>query len=424
MKKLKKAVFLIAALAMTVGPLLATSGAKAAGSVAVHYYFVPASATVTSGQSLPVQIWEDSGADQINTVSLKFDYPSSGMSLQRDSSNYPLVSYSAFDGGASQQEDSGGAGTITIARIYPQRCIGGNIQSNGTCDTGTLSKGLSGPQAIATVYFTVTASSGNLNLSFEPSSTAYTPPTTPGDPSTVQQATTTSTPASYTFGSTASPPPPPPSSGGSGSGGSSSSSTKKTSTTTVKPAGNTTYKSTSGALTISDISVSNLSGSSATVNWASSAAATAEVDYGAAADQLYFTDSDGNFSTSHSISLNSANLEANKTFYFRVKSTDQSGNVATSATLSFMTSASAAQGSSSKSMSKTTAIAAVSGIAVIAIIGAIAIRGMHKRSLESRELASHVVSAPGTAIVNGKVTVTPDPKQTPPTNNPNGPQTG
>ena len=421
MKKLKKAVFLTAALATTGGLFLASGGARAAGTVAVNYYLTPASATVTNGQSLAVQVWEDSGADEINTISPKFDYPVSGMTLQRDpnNGNVPLVSYanSAFDVGSSGSEDSGGAGTITLSRIFTQKPVG--------CTSG-CTYGVSGPQYIATVYFTVTASSGSLDLSFDPSSKAYTPPTTPGDPSTVQTATVTSTPASYNFGSTASPPPPPPppsGGSGSGSGGSSSTSTKKTGTT-VKPAGSTTYKSTSGTLTISNITVSNLTSSSATINWTTSAAATAEVNYGLAADQLYSTDSDSTSGTSHSVILNPANLIADKTFYFKVKSIDQSGNVASSAVLSFMTSASAGQGSSAKSMSKTTAIAAVSGIAVLAIIGAVVIRRLHKRSLENRELASHIVSTPGTSVVNGKVTVTPDPKQTTPTNDPNKPKTG
>lgn len=407
MKKLKQAVILTAAWVLTGGLMLTSYGAQAAGTVNVHYYLTPASASVTNGQNLAVQVWEDSGSDNINTIQANLNYPSSGLSMTS-------VAYdgSAFDSGASGNEGAGGAGTVKISRIFLRKTV-----------NGTVEYGVSGAQYIATIYFNVTATSGTQTVSFDPSSAAWTPPSDLNDPNTVQSATITSTPGSYSLGGTATPPPPPPppppSSGGSGTGGSSSSSTQKTGTT-VKPAGNTSFSSTSGQLTISNISVTNLTNSSATVNWTTTAAATSEVDYGTASDQLYLTDSDSNYSTSHSVTLKSSNLQPNKVFYFVVKSTDKSGNVAKSDELNFQTGASSAISKLTK-QSKTAAIAAVSGIAVIAIIGAIIIRQMHKRALQNQELASHIAT-PGTAVINGKVTVTPDPKQTPP--NPNGPKTG
>lgn len=411
MKKFQKTIVLLAAFVMTAGLLFAAKGAHAASTVTVHYYLTPASASVTNGQSLAVQVWEDSGPDSINTIQANLSYPASGLSL-----NSVTYDGSNFDSGASGSEGAAGAGTIKISRIFLRKTV-----------NGTTEYGVSGAQLIGTIYFSVTATSGTQTVSFDNTSAAWTPPSDLNDPSTVQSATITSTPGSYTLGSTASPPPPPPpppsGGSGSGSGGSSSTSTPKTGGTTVKPAGSTTYKSTSGTLTISNISVTNLTGSSATVNWTTSAAATAEVDYGTTSGQLYFTDSDSTSSTSHSVNLKSSNLQAGKTYYFVVKSADQSGNVVKSAELSFQTTATSG-GFKLTKQSKTAAIAAVAGIAVIAIVGAMAIRKMHKRALENQELASHIVSTPGTSVINGKVTVTPDPKQKPPTNNPNGSKTG
>ncbi len=410
MKKLKKALMLTAASVLSGGFLLASVGVHAAGTVNVHYYLTPASASVANGQNLGVQVWEDSGASDINTIQANLSYPAAGL-------NMTSVAYdgSAFDSGGSGNEGAGGAGTVKINRIFLRKTV-----------NGTTEYGVSGAQYIGTIYFDVTATSGTQTVSFDSSSAAWTPPSDLNDPSTVQSAAVTSSPGSYSLGTVPSPPPPPPpppppSGGGSGTGGSSSSSTKKTGST-VKPAGSTSYSSTSGKLTISDISISNLTGSSASVNWITSAAATAEVDYGVSASQLLLTNSDSNYSTNHSVTLSPSNLSPGKTFYFVVKSTDQSGNVAKSDVLSFQTTSSSTASKVAK-QSKTAAIAAVSVIAVVAVIGAIAIRSMHKRALQNQELASHIAT-PGTAVVNGNVTVTPDPKQTPPTNNPNGPKVG
>jgi hypothetical protein len=172
----------------------------------------------------------------------------------------------------------------------------------------------------------------------------------------------------------------------------------------------TTYTSTSGALTISDIAASNLSDKTATISWTSSAEASSEVDYGLAADQLYFTDSDSTLTTHHSLVLTAANLKAGKTYYFIVKSADKSGNIVSSQPMTFKTAAGAASENSGNNM--TTALAAVGAVALLAVGGAVVIRKMHHRAQSNKELSSHVATPPvtPTASINGNSVVTPDPK--------------
>jgi hypothetical protein len=369
--------------------------ASAAGTATLS--LTSSSYTVNKGSTLAVNVYEDSGSDPVNGVQVNFSYPTASFS------------YTSMTTGSSwgiQAQNSGGNGVVKIALA-----------------TGIGQAGLTGKQLVATVYFSVTGGSGTASMDFDQSSCKVT------KASDSSLETLSYQNATYTLNTPAIPPPPPPPppttspkpSGSGGSGGSASTSTKK-------PTGSTgSTGTTTSALTISGITADNLSANSATIHWTTNRAASSEVDYGQTT--IYgLTAVDNNLSTSHSVNLDSKNLKPG-VYHFRVKSVDANGQTAQSNDMTFDTSdgsisfnQSAAKKSSA---SKTAAIAAVAAIIVVVLAGAVAIQKMHRRAMENQELASHVATAPGTAVINGKVTVTPDPKQVPPnTNQPGGPQVG
>lgn len=397
---------LLLSVAMAIGP----SGAAFAATANVVYSLSPATKTIANGDNLALVVYEDSGADTINTVQVNMSFPAAGLSLQ--SVDY---STSDFPGGASGSESSAGPGTIRISRIYTR-------QDNN----GTITYGQTGKKIVATLYFTVTATSGTQNVTFDNTSAAWSPP--PENTTQSFPANVTSQGGAYSFATTA-PPPPPSGGGGGGGGGASTGTTTPKATSAPKPvsaASNATYTSTSGKLVISDISASNLSSKSATISWTTSGPATSEVDYGLAADQLNATAADATATTAHSLQLDPTNLVAGKTYYFVVKSADSAGNIASSQVLSFETAPGAAA-SSGKSNTMAMAIGAVAVIALVAIAGAMFIRRMHRRSQSNQDLYSHIATPPPatppvagpTSTINGNSVITPDPKD-PKNNPPNG----
>lgn len=89
------------------------------------------------------------------------------------------------------------------------------------------------------------------------------------------------------------------------------------------------------APTISSVTVSEVTGSSATVTWVTSELADSAVDYGQTTSFETGTVSSSSLYTSHSLGLSS--LSEGVTYYFRVRSSDNNGNAATSSTYSFTT---------------------------------------------------------------------------------------
>ena len=89
------------------------------------------------------------------------------------------------------------------------------------------------------------------------------------------------------------------------------------------------------APTISNIVVSGVTSSSATVAWSTNEAASSAVDYGLTTSFESGTVSSSALATAHSVSL--AGLGAGQTYYFRVRSSDSASNQATSSTQTFST---------------------------------------------------------------------------------------
>jgi peroxiredoxin len=79
--------------------------------------------------------------------------------------------------------------------------------------------------------------------------------------------------------------------------------------------------------TISGVSVSNITESSAIITWATNEDATSQVQYGKTETYGSSTTPDTNLTTNHNVTLNG--LSDNTTYYFKVISKDASGNEAT-----------------------------------------------------------------------------------------------
>lgn len=89
------------------------------------------------------------------------------------------------------------------------------------------------------------------------------------------------------------------------------------------------------APTISDIVVSAVTTSTATITWATSEAATRFLDYGITTSFELGTETVSGYYTSHSVAL--MGLSEGQTYYFRIRAVDIAGNSATSTTQSFTT---------------------------------------------------------------------------------------
>lgn len=105
-------------------------------------------------------------------------------------------------------------------------------------------------------------------------------------------------------------------------------------------AANQTYTAQYGTDTLPPV-ISNLSavpgtnGTSAAITWTTNERSNSYLEYGLAADALNQTASDAAMVTAHSLAL--TGLLPNTTYYYRVSSTDESNNTATSAVLTFTT---------------------------------------------------------------------------------------
>ncbi|MGZ4729839.1 MAG: galactose oxidase-like domain-containing protein [Acidimicrobiales bacterium] len=111
------------------------------------------------------------------------------------------------------------------------------------------------------------------------------------------------------------------------------------------PTGNTSADSNSATVTtpaldtlpptISGLTASSITQTSALVTWATDEAATSQVDYGLTTGYGSTTTLDGNRVTAHSQSL--GGLSANTTYHYRVRSADVANNLATSPDATFTT---------------------------------------------------------------------------------------
>lgn len=101
------------------------------------------------------------------------------------------------------------------------------------------------------------------------------------------------------------------------------------------PSSNGTSSTDTIAPSITDISISEVSETTATITWTTDEAATSQVEYGKTTGYGSTTPLDENLVTSHSVTL--VGLKPNTTYHFRVKSKDTGGKEAASEDNSFVT---------------------------------------------------------------------------------------
>jgi len=86
---------------------------------------------------------------------------------------------------------------------------------------------------------------------------------------------------------------------------------------------------------ISDVGVSNVTSSSATLTWTTNAVSSSQVDYGPTSAYGRVTSLDSRLVTAHSQTL--AGLQKNTWYHFRMLSRDAAGNLAVSRDFTFKT---------------------------------------------------------------------------------------
>jgi hypothetical protein len=199
MKKFKQKIQItIASLLLIVPALLYSLPARAAGSATM--YLSPASGSQVVGGTLTVNIYEDSGANQINAVDADINYPAGQLNF---------VNYAAAPKFDLAGPHSAGGGSVKLSLA--------TTQTPGY---------LTGSQLIATVNFTVTAA-GSATISFASSTAVY-------GYSDGKALTLSTVLGSYNLTAPVQPTPPPssPPAGPGSTGGSTSS---KPSSSTAKP---------------------------------------------------------------------------------------------------------------------------------------------------------------------------------------------
>lgn len=280
----------LAVLAAVVLPVLFAVPAYAATAT---LYLSPSSGTVVNGNTLTVEVRENSGTEPVNAVQANMSYPASLLQF------VGITSSSAFSVVA---QNSGGSGTVQIGR-------------------GALPS-VTGDQLVATVQFKALASSGAAAISFT------------GGSSVVSANTNTNIMTSYPGGSfslSAPAPAPTPAPSPSPVASKSTSTAKSTPAPTPAPAPKDTTPP-----VITAIAVSSITTGSATVTWISSKPATSEIDYGLTSG-YGLTAVDGNLATSHSVVLDSPLIVPGTAYHFAIKNTDAAGNRAASSDQQFTT---------------------------------------------------------------------------------------
>ncbi len=295
----------------SVAEALTTTGATYTINSAATMTLSPATKTVSQGTNFDVQIYEDSGADQVNAVSANLSYPSNltYVSTAPNDTDWPISAV-----------NSGGNGLVKISR-------GVSIAS------GTATP-LTGKHLIATVTFKA-SSAGSAAVSFTTGTAIIRASDNLAEASV-------NTGGIYTITSSSSP-----SGGGSTSGGNNNVTTAKTSLpksyTSTPPASSagvpsapitTTADNTAPAIT--DVKAAKQADKSFVITWQTSEPATSEVDYGVS-DNLYLSKQVGDMVTSHSVNFSAQELSADTTYHFIVKSADAAGNVAASEQMTFDT---------------------------------------------------------------------------------------
>ena len=263
-------------------------------SATAKMYLSPASKTVNVGVKFTVAVRIDSGSVKVNAVQANLSYPASKLDF---------VSISA--GGTAfpaALEESGGAGSVKIARMLPADSVKGD-------------------KLVVSVTFKA-KNEGSASVSYIAGSYIV-------RSSDNQEEPSTKSPGTYTIKSSTSTQPPPPSDGSTTTPGGTGSTTSSTGTAS-------TAKKDTTAPKITDLKVVGIGFEKATVTWKTNEAADSTVEYGISKKLGLVVYSKKKVKT-HKLSLSSKMLTEGTRFYYTVGSKDAAGNVAKSKLTSFKT---------------------------------------------------------------------------------------
>lgn len=307
---MKNLVRLLSVGAILFAPLLAAPSAYAASA---SMSLSPSSSSVTAGNNLTINIFENSGAEPVNGATAHLSYPTGLLDFVQ------IISSSGFNVEAAS---SGGGGTVKVDR-------GANPPVSGNQLVGTVIFKAKGSGAAAISFtsgtYVVSANTNSDILNGNVSGGSYTVNPAPTPPPAPSPSPSPSPSPAPSPSPSPSPTPSTPKS--------SKSSSQSTSKSSPSPA---PAPKVSGAPVISDVSVSNIGINTATVSWTTSTPSSSEVDYGN--DTHYvLTAVNNKLVTSHKVALSSDLLSPGVKYHFAVKSVDSSGRAAASGDQTFKT---------------------------------------------------------------------------------------
>lgn len=311
---MKRLIRILSVLLIAATPLLLITHSSAASSATM--YLTPSSKTVAIGETFTVDIYEDSGSQDVNAAKADLTYDANVLEyISVTSSSAFSIAAATSGGGGNVTIDRGAIPAVTGPQVVATVTFKGKAGGTSAVNFGAGSRVLanSGPQANQNILTNTTGGSYTV-----PSPTP--PPTPPPAPTPQPSPSPTSPPPSKKPTSPTAKPSPAPAS------------------PTPTPSPSTTPAKDTSPPEITNVSISDIGTTSALVTWYTNEPATSQVDYGVTTN-YELTNGNGLFVTTHKLSLNYKLLKPDTEFHYRVKSIDAAGNVSLSKDQTFVTKA-------------------------------------------------------------------------------------
>jgi outer membrane biosynthesis protein TonB len=313
----KRIIRILSVLLVAAAPLVLTSSAFAASA---SMTLTPSSGTIAIGDTISIGVYENSGAQDVNAAKANLTYNANVLTFVSVTSSPAFSIDAATSGGSGTVNIERGAlpavtGNQLIATITFSGKASGSAAVNFTGSSSVLAA--SGPQANQNIL--TSTNGGNYTVPSPPS-----PPAPPPTPSPSPSPSPTPSPNPSPRPSSPSPSPSP--------------STKPSPSPSPSPRPSSSSSKDSTPPVISNINITDIGISSATVSWDTNEPATSQVDYGITTN-YELTNGNGLYVKSHKLALSYKLLNPDTEFHVRVKSVDASGNVATAADQTFTTKA-------------------------------------------------------------------------------------
>lgn len=319
-------IFLTIAFAAALVPLFSASPAVRAAS-GTQVYLTPASQSLTSGSNLVVSVMVNTGGASINDVQSSLTYSASSLSLV---SIAPGTAFNSFPDSTSSGSIQFSAGTSTpVTGIQTVATMTFHAATAGTSAI-SFNSSLCGPgnyTLTCTAAYDGATSNNDLsdattpivNGSYTVTAAPVTPPSTPSTPSTPAAPKSTTNTSSSSAGKTSS----------GGSTAKPSTPAASTPSTPAPAAAATPATTTTNPVPIiSNVKVSDISATGATVSWQTNLPSSSVVKYGLTTSYGLTAQSSG-LSTSHQVKLSAPFIVQGTTYYVEALSATATGASAT-----------------------------------------------------------------------------------------------